>query len=431
MVHHFHIALFCISAAVLLLNAFSSRLRRWAVTEPFFAALLGVLAGPFCLGLIDLRGDVLLFLREFCRLTLAIGLMGIALRIPPGHWKKNASFIIPVILFGMPLMWLFASGLLLAGWGVSVLTAFMIGAAITPTDPVVSVPIVTGRFAKSHIDERIRRNISAEAGANDGLGFLIVNVPLLVFLSPGAGEAARQVLIQTLLKETAGGFAFGALTGFAAGKLFEWTESREYSEKNAALGFSVALTISVMAAAKLLGINDILAVFAAGIFFSHVLGSREHHEEEQTQEIINRFFLIPVFVVFGAALPVSSWAQYGWAAAWAPFIVVLRRLPVILALRVFFKKIHPWDHTAFIGWFGPIGVSAIFYAAYLSGKTGDTAVWHVSSLLIFSSIVIHSLSSVPLARWLMRRRPVMRSAAAGTDPVYMEEKSIEKQSLPR
>lgn len=49
----------------------------------------------------------------------------------------------------------------------------LVGGVITPTDPVVSTSVVTGKVAEQNLPERIRYGISAESGANDGLAYHI------------------------------------------------------------------------------------------------------------------------------------------------------------------------------------------------------------------------------------------------------------------
>ena len=49
-----------------------------------------------------------------------------------------------------------------------------------------------------------------------------------------------------------------------------------------------------------------------------------------------------------------------------------------------------------MGWFGPVGVAAIYYAGYSMRETGIEEVWSVCSLMICASIVVHGFSAVPL-----------------------------------
>src|SRR5947208_3236403 len=63
--------------------------------------------------------------------------------------------------------------------GIDFRLAALIGALLSPTDPVAAAPIVSGPLAEKCIPERVRNAISFESGANDGLGYPFV---LLAFL---------------------------------------------------------------------------------------------------------------------------------------------------------------------------------------------------------------------------------------------------------
>ena len=79
-----NIALAAVGGLVLVLGLLSGSIRRSILSEPLVALLVGVLLGPAALGLLDPAGwgsrEVLL--EQAARLTLAISLMGVALRLP-------------------------------------------------------------------------------------------------------------------------------------------------------------------------------------------------------------------------------------------------------------------------------------------------------------------------------------------------------------
>jgi NhaP-type Na+/H+ or K+/H+ antiporter len=52
----------------------------------------------------------------------------------------------------------------------------------------------------------------------------------------------------------------------------------------------------------------------------------------------------------------------------------------------------------FNGWFGPIGIAALFYATHAERSTDQPIVWTVASLVIFASIVVHGITATPLCR---------------------------------
>jgi sodium/hydrogen antiporter len=57
----------------------------------------------------------------------------------------------------------------------------------------------------------------------------------------------------------------------------------------------------------------------------------------------------------------------------------------------------------FLGWFGPIGVAALFYANLSVREAGVEEAWVVGSLIICASILAHGLSATPLTRLYGRR----------------------------
>lgn len=51
--------------------------------------------------------------------------------------------------------------------------------AFAPTDPVLSAPILSGRFAERAVPDQLRHAMTAESGINDGLGLPYVLLPNL------------------------------------------------------------------------------------------------------------------------------------------------------------------------------------------------------------------------------------------------------------
>ena len=83
-----------------------------------------------------------------------------------------------VLGVGIPLMWL-ASGVLVWGLlGLPFWVAMLVGATI----------IVTGRVAERSVPARLRHLISAESGANDGMMYPLVLLPILILTRP-TGES--------------------------------------------------------------------------------------------------------------------------------------------------------------------------------------------------------------------------------------------------
>ncbi|MEQ9236069.1 cation:proton antiporter domain-containing protein [Coleofasciculus sp. E2-BRE-01] len=396
-----NIAITAIAALVVAVGLLSKPLRRMYFSDSTIALLLGILMSPHVLGWLDITGwwgNKELLIEEAARLTLAIGLMGVALRIPKGYVPRHWKSLAVVLGLVMPLMWL-SSGLLV--WWVLGLpfgVAMVIGAVVTPTDPVVSTDIVTGVIAEENIPGRLRHLISSESGLNDGLAYPIVYLPILL-LTRSPGEAISHWVMHTILWEIGVAVVVAVLLGYTAGRLLVWSEKKDLIEKKSILAYTIALSLLALGAAKLLGSDGILAVFITGLVFDGLVNTQERTQEERIQEAVDRFFTLPIFLLLGLVMPWQDWLQLGWKGLLLVVAVLfLRRLPAILALSPLIKRLHGVSDPLFVGWFGPIGVAALYYSHLALRLTGNHQVWVVSSLLIFASILAHSISATPLSQ---------------------------------
>ena len=405
-----NIAVVTVGAVVLVVGPLSNLIQRTSVSTPMIALLAGILLGPAVFGLLvpSRWGDQETILEQTTRLTLAISLMGVALRLPERFpfraWRTLAILLVLV----MPFMWLASSLLAYAILGLPFLVALLVGAVITPTDPVVSSTIVTGGTAERNLPERLRHTLSGESGANDGLAYPFVLLPILLLTRP-AGEAWSHWLTHTVLWEVGVAVVFGALVGYGAGRLVEWAEHKDAIEESFFLVYTLALSLVVLGAARLLGSDGILAVFVAGLGFD-VAVKRDREQQRRVQEATTRFFILPIFVLLGMTIPWEGWAELGWGGvALVVAVLLLRRLPAVLALTPLMGLVRGRDDALFLGWFGPVGVAALYYANLALRETGVEAAWTVGSLVICASILAHGATAAPLTRLYGRR-------ARGEDP---------------
>jgi NhaP-type Na+/H+ or K+/H+ antiporter len=144
------VSLAAIGGLLLLLGLFAGLVHESGfLSEPLFALLAGVLVGPGVFDLLDLSdlGDQVVLLKDAALVTLAVALMGVALRLPIGYITSNWQILIVLLGILMPLMWFACSLLTYLILGVSFWVALLIGGILTPTDPVVASTIVTGGVA--------------------------------------------------------------------------------------------------------------------------------------------------------------------------------------------------------------------------------------------------------------------------------------------
>jgi len=239
------------------------------ISEPVLALAVGVLVGPVALGLFDPAawGNDQRVLEELARLTLAVSLMGAALRLPDRWVKQCWRPLLVLLLLGMPLMWSIASLCGVFVLGLPLLQALLLAAVLTPTDPVAASTIVTGRFAEEHIDADVRHLVSAEAGANDGLAYLLVALPMLL-LEDSPATSLQHWLLVVCLGQVLGSMLGGALFGYLAARLMVRVYHSEHAYRTSLLATTVAMSLTVVGIVNLLHGDGILAVFAAGLVFN-------------------------------------------------------------------------------------------------------------------------------------------------------------------
>mgnify|MGYP000585572933 CR=1 FL=1 len=400
-----NIALAIVGLTTLAIALFSNLIKRSPVSEPLLAVAVGAAAGPYASGLLDLAqwGGPMVILEQSARLTIAISIMGIALRLKRDSLRALVRPESWVLTVGMLGMWLISSAI---AWlfGFSLWPALLMGAIVTPTDPVVASSVVTGKFAQTHLPVRIRNGLSLESGANDGLAFLFVMLAILA-ISHSPGEAASRWFLDVLLIGVMAAAAVGVVVGFLSAKLLSMADRKGWVASSSLLGYTIAFSLATLGGAKLFGADALISVFAAGLTFNLCSNRNEEHEEEHIQEAVAKLFTMPMFVIFGLSLPISAWSDAGWyLVALALAILLLRRLPVLAALSPAFNGYYNRQDVGFLGWFGPIGIAAIYYATLAHKHLEDPIFWHVASAIVLGSILLHGVTAAPLTK-LYRRSP--------------------------
>ena len=201
-----YVSLAAVGGLLLLLGLLGGLLKeRTPVSEPLIALLAGVLIGPAVFGLLDLAklGNETVILEEAALVTLGVALVGVALRLPVGYASSNWRLLVVLLGILMPLMWVVSGLLVYLVLGLPFWVAVLIGAIVTPTDPVVASSIVAGGVAERNLPTPLRHAISSESGFNDGLALPFVVLPVLVLTEPPR-EVLGHWLTHTVLLEILG-----------------------------------------------------------------------------------------------------------------------------------------------------------------------------------------------------------------------------------
>ncbi|KAI9799891.1 MAG: hypothetical protein M1833_003813 [Piccolia ochrophora] len=395
---------------------------RMYIGEATVATICGIIFGPHAANLFDPGswGNVDQITLECSRVVLVVQCFAIGVELPKAymerHWRSVTFLLVPVMTFG----WLITS--LFIWWMIEPLTwleSLACAACVTATDPVLASSVVgKGKFAK-RVPKHLRDLLSAESGCNDGMAFPFIYLSLyLIQYRPDAGKVFEHWMVLTILYECIFGALYGFLVGYFARHAIKWAHRRELVDRESFLVFYFVLALFCAGSGALLGLDDLLVGFAAGVGFSNDGWFLEKTEESHVSNVIDLLLNLAYFVFFGAVIP---WQQFNvpetgltpWRLVVIAILVIFfRRIPIMVALKPFVPDIKTWREALFAGHFGPIGVGAIFVAilARAELETHTTTplatlpdpgtdnyllvevIWPITTFLVISSILVHGSS---------------------------------------
>ncbi|RKP13237.1 Cation/H+ exchanger, partial [Piptocephalis cylindrospora] len=384
---------------------------RLYLSETLVATVFGIIIGPYVLKFVnphDWTANTGELTIQFARIVIAIQVMAAGVNLPKKYMQTEwiSMFIIlgPVIL----VMWFISAAFICLFFPLTFLESLVIGAAVAPTDPVLANSIVQGKFAEKYLSHHVRNVLSAESGANDGLGFPYLALAILLLKpSTNVGSSIARWVYEVWLYQILLAVIVGIAIGWSARKILRWSESKDFIDKENFLSFSIALALFIMGLVKIIGANDFIAVFAAGNAFTWNDWYSDQSTDSHLQEIIDMLFSISFFVYFGTTLQFAAFQEIGLGRLFAASacILLFRRLPIIMILWKWVPAIKNRREAIFAGWFGPIGVGALYYADealkelyhedYVGNLTFDVV--PVIEFIVFCSAVVHGVT-VPVMK---------------------------------
>ena len=392
------------------------------IGEATVATICGVVFGPHAANLINplTWGNTDQITLEFSRIVLVVQCFAVGVELPKAymerHWRSVVFLLVPVMTFG----WLITS--LFIWWMIeplSWLESLVVAACVTATDPVLASSVVgKGKFAK-RVPKHLRDILSAESGCNDGMAFPFIYLALyLVRYDLNASHTIYHWFCFTVLYECIFGAFYGVMVGLIGRHAIRLAERKGIIDRESFLVFYFVLALFCAGSGSLLGMDDLLVGFAAGVGFSNDGWFSERTEESHVSNVIDLLINLAYFVYFGTIIP---WDQYNapdhGITPWrlvviAIMVIFFRRIPAMLLFKSFIPDIKTWREALFAGHFGPIGVGAIFVAilAIAELETEETTplahlpppgsreyeliylVWPIVSFLVITSILVHGSS---------------------------------------
>jgi NhaP-type Na+/H+ or K+/H+ antiporter len=284
--------------------------------------------------------------------------------------------------------------------------SFLLGALLSPTDPVLSSSVVTN----PRVPRLVRHSLNLESGLNDGLALPAV----LAFAAVLDATSGDFVWYEFVLQDVGLGFAFGIVIGFVAALAMPRRRGITAAipdHHKALYVLGVAFATYGVTVAEPSG-NGFIAVFVCAITLGIRRPDLSHVFAERAADIVE-IVKLGIFVVFGSLLTLDGLFGDGWAAvAFVAFTLLLAR-PIAIWISLVGEKVDTAT-KAFMAWFGPKGVATMTFSILILGQgiAEGERIFNLAALVVFCSIIAHGLTDTPGSEWLARREATRRDGPA-------------------
>ncbi|HVS28732.1 MAG TPA: cation:proton antiporter [Solirubrobacteraceae bacterium] len=308
------------------------------------------------------------------------------------HWHLPLRKLVLAMPLTAALIALAARALTDLSWT----EAFLLGALLSPTDPVLSSSVVTN----PRVPRVVRHSLNLESGLNDGLALPAV-LALAAALRVGQGHF---VAWRFVVEDLGLGLACGLAVGYLASRL--WTsrgaehDERETSHATALYLLGVAFAAYGVAVAS--HGNGLIAVFVCAI----VIGVRRPDLRSAFQrggQPLVELSKLGIFVVFGSLLTIHGLFAEGWGAVAIVAFTLLVARPVAIWIALAGTSTDRAT-KAFIAWFGPKGVATMTFSLIILGDSipNNLRIFNLAAVTVFASIILHGLTDTPGTTWIAR-----------------------------
>jgi NhaP-type Na+/H+ or K+/H+ antiporter len=292
--------------------------------------------------------------------------------------------------------------------GLDWLESALVGALLSPTDPVLSSSVVTN----PRVPRLVRHSLNLESGLNDGLA-----LPAVLAFTAALGTDSDFVWWKFVLQDVTLGFAFGIGLAWVAAKLMP--RGRKLDDSIPAHAQSLyALGVAFAIYGFEVGLppegNGFIAVFVGAITLGIMRPDLRVNFENRADDIVE-IVKLAIFVVFGSLLTFDGLFGDGWAAVALVAVALLVARPAALWISLAGTKLD-WATKGFMAWFGPKGVATMTFSLLVLGEgiPGAERIFNLAALCVFASVLLHGLTDTPGSEWLARREARPAPARPGT-----------------
>jgi len=384
----------------------SERVNRSFIAPALIFLLLGMVLGPFGLGVLD-AGPGTEGYTVLAQMALTLILFNQAAKLRLDRIRMHGPVTLRLLIVGIPLTVLI--GALTATLLLPVLPwweAVCVAAIVAPTEAALIEALLEDR----RIPERVRHALSVESGFYDGFALAI----LLTALALASQHAARSdrsdmnwawFMFSTEVLSLVAGGAVGLLGGLVVA----WSRRQDWMSDTWAQLATLALAFICFQLGERIEASGFVAAFTGGLAFSFI--TRRHSEDgipSQVSDATAQLLELMVFAMFGAFAVIDGWLR----ADWRVVLFAVLALFAVRILAVLFSLVGtglPRPERWFIGWFGPRGIGTVVLGLLVVNRGEIQSTELIGTIVVVTvtvSLVLHSLTTAPGIR---------RMASAGSD----------------